>query len=91
VYHYKSTDGITWTRELIGQMVKNGFWYSIDQIPSPVAFTDAEKEGWSENEPDFAKQIVTPLDETSTKRRRDVTVYRSVYIDLLRVVTKLVS
>jgi hypothetical protein len=50
--------------------------------------TDCEARAWRENEPDFTKRIVTPINSKRTKRRRDVTLRNNIYISLLLLVTK---
>jgi hypothetical protein len=49
--------------------------------------TEQEGQGWFANELDFAKRIVTPLNEPSTKRRRDVTLGNNIYKNVLLTVT----
>ena len=73
VYHYKSVDGETWIRELIGEAEGHGFYYPVAK-PLDNVLTNDETLGWLENEPDFTKRIVTPLDSDrdQTKKRQNL-------------------
>jgi hypothetical protein len=71
LYHYRTVDGVTWQKEMLGQG-------KLD------LFTSDEAQAWLENEPNFANRIVTPR---RTNRQGDVTRKKMSYMVLLPTVS----
>ena len=60
------------------------------RLPDPLTtcgLSSKEQQAWQDNEPDFAKRIVTTINSKRTKRRSDVTCRNNIYIEVLLKVT----